>query len=449
MTVVSGIESRRAAWKILLEQEATGAFLKDLFPEGLAALREDDAGLARAICFGVLRHRRLLDYNLDAHAPRGIKGTKLRMLLRIGAYQLFFLSGVPDFAAVNTAVEIAKYDLGKPESGFMNAVLKAAARDGLQTPPGNDFKSLGIRHSHPEWLVRRFGKELKTGALEAALRRNNEEAPQWIRANPRRGDPAALPGALAAAGVTVEPLVEPGAPALYYRIVEGVGAAIRGEAFAEGKFSFQDPVALWVVSLLDWHPGLSLFDACSAPGGKAALALELAAARGEPLGGARIVCGDASFQRLRRIGDAQVRLGHRELLPVCADADGSAFRSGFDRILLDVPCSNLGVLRRRPEARWNWTPERIAALALRQRALLEGASARLKPGGRLVYATCSAEAEETVDVVRAFLAAHPEFRLADAGGTVPGPLLRDGFLRVWPGETDYDGFFAAALERMS
>ncbi len=447
MTVVSGIESRRAAWKILLEQEATGAFLKDLFPEGLSALRDDDAGLARAICFGVLRHRRLLDFNLDAQAPRGIKGTKLRMLLRVGAYQLFYLSGVPDFAAVNTAVEIAKYDLGKPESGFMNAVLKAVAREGLRTPPGNDFKSLGIRYSHPEWLVRRFGKELKTGALEAALRRNNEEAPQWIRVNPRRGEPAALPGLLAEAGITLEPLPEPGAPPLYYRILEGVGAAIRSPAFADGKFSFQDPVALWVVSLLDWHPGLSLLDACSAPGGKAALTLELAASRGEALEGARIVCGDASFQRLRRIGDAQLRLGHRELLPVCVEAGSGAFRAPFDRILLDVPCSNLGVLRRRPEARWNWTPEKITALAHRQREMLESASALLNPGGRLVYATCSAEAEETVDVVRGFLAKHPEFQIVDAGGTVPASLCRDGFLRVWPGETDYDGFFAAALTR--
>jgi 16S rRNA (cytosine967-C5)-methyltransferase len=454
MSPVSGIESRRAAWSVLLEQEATGAFLKDLFPAGLRDLREDDAGLARAICFGVLRHRRLLDYNLDAHAPRGIKGAKARMLLRIGAYQLLHLSGVPDFAAVNTAVEIAKHDIGRPESGFINAVLKAVARDGLRLPPGNDFKSLAVRHSHPEWLVRRWGKVLKTGALEAALRRNNEEAPQWVRANPRRADPAlfpaGLPEALRADGVVLE--AHPDA-APYFRIVEGTGAAIRSAAFAEGKFSFQDPVAFWVVSLLDWHPGLSLFDACSAPGGKAALALERAVSRGERVEGARIVCGDASLARLRRIGDARGRLGHTELLPVCLDVAHPPFgapvpRAGFDRILIDAPCSNLGVLRRRPEARWNWTPEKITALAGRQRGILEGAAALLKPGGRLVYATCSAEAEETVDVVGAFLAAHPEFRLEDAGGTVPGALCRDGCLRVWPGETDYDGFFAAALTRL-
>jgi 16S rRNA (cytosine967-C5)-methyltransferase len=449
MTAASGIESRRAAWSVLLEQEATGAFLKDLFPAGLRDLRDDDAGLARAICFGVLRHRLLLDYNLDAHAPRGIKGAKARMLLRVGAYQLLHLSGVPDFAAVNTAVEIAKRDIGKPESGFINAVLKAVARAGLRTPPGNDFKSLAVRHSHPEWLVRRWGKALKTGALEAALRRNNEEAPQWARANPRRGRPGELPATVEPDGVVLEP--HPDLP-LYFRVAQGTGAALRSAAFAEGKFSFQDPVAFWVVSLLDWHPGLSLLDACSAPGGKAALALELAAFRGESAGDARLVCGDASFSRLRRLDDARTRLGHTGLLPVCLDVShppfaAPALRPGFDRILLDAPCSNLGVLRRRPEARWNWTPEKITALAGRQRALLEGAATLLKPGGRLVYATCSAEAEETVDVVRAFLAAHPGFRLEDAGGAVPAALCREGCLRVWPGETEYDGFFAAVLIR--
>jgi 16S rRNA (cytosine967-C5)-methyltransferase len=227
---------------------------------------------------------------------------------------------------------------------------------------------------------------------------------------------------------------------------------LRSEALAAGRFSFQDPVSQWVVSLLDWHPGLSLLDACAAPGGKSALALELAVVRGESVEASRIVCGDASLTRLRRIADARRRLGHTELMPVVLDAAGGQghgpFRQSFDRILLDVPCSNLGVLRRRPEARWSWTAETITALAARQRGLLEGAASLLKPGGRLVYATCSAEAEETVDVVRGFLAAHPEFKAEDAGGAIPDPLCRDGFLRVWPGETDYDGFFAAALIRL-
>lgn len=447
MSNVTGYEARHAAWRILLEQEATGAFLKDLFTAGLRDLREDDAALARAICFGVLRTRRLLDFNLDAHAPRGIKGTKLRMALRVGAFQVLFLSSVPAFAAVNTAVELVKSEVGRAGSGFANAVLKAVARDGLREPAGNDFKSLAVRYSHPEWMVRRWGRELKPRALEAALKRNNEEAPSWVRANPRRGRPADLPARLKDEGIELEPH---GELPLFFRVVGGAGTALRSRAFAEGRFSFQDPVSAWVVGLLAWRPGLSFLDACSAPGGKSALALESAWFNGEGAApDTRLVCGDASVARLRRLDDARVRLGHAELMPVCLDLARPPFRAAsFDRVLVDAPCSNLGVLRRRPEARWNWTPEKITALAARQRALLEGAAAVVKPGGRLVYATCSAEGEETVEVVRAFLAAHPEFKIAPADGLVPSPLCREGFLRVWPGETDYDGFFAAAITRI-
>ena len=445
-SLAPGVETRLIAWQLLLEQESEGAFLKDLFTSRLAGMRDDDAALARAICLGVLRRKRLLDYNLEAHARRGIRDPRLRMLLRVGAQQILFLSGIPAFAAVDTAVEVAKREFGKPEAGFANAVLKSVARDGLLEPRGNDFAALAVRHSHPDALVRRWGRSLKPAALEAALSRNNEEAPLWIRVNPRRVRPDTLVAALAEEGIRLE--AHPEAP-LFFRVAECVGGALRSRAFAEGEFSVQDPVAHWVISLLDWRPGLSLLDACSAPGGKAALALELAASRGEDVSAARIVCGDASHHRLRRIGDARGRLGHVELEPVTMDVTRPPFATAtrFDRILLDAPCSNLGVLRRRPEARWNWTTEKIASLAKRQSEMLEAAAGLLKPGGRLVYATCSAEAEETVDVVQAFLARHPEFRIDAAEDLVPGELCREGCLRVWPGETEYDGFFAAAIER--
>ncbi len=441
---VAGTESRRAAWQILLAQETSGAFLKDLFPVVSPDLREDDAALIRTICLGVTRHHRLLDFNLSAHAPRGIRNAKLRMLLRVGAFQLLFLTRVPASAVVNTTVEIAKQEFGKSEAGFANALLKAVARDGLCFPEGNTFKAMAVRYSHPDWLVKRWGAALGPAALEAALQRNNEEAPLWVRANPRKDAREDLPGLLREEGVELE--AHPEVPR-FYRVVSGAGAALRSQSFARGLFAFQDPVAHWVVSLLDWHPGMTLLDACAAPGGKSALALELAAARGESLDGTRIVCGDLSEHRLRRLDDARDRLGHRELAAVNMDVSHPPFRATFDRILLDAPCSNLGVLRRRPEARRSWSPEKITELAARQRALLESASALLKSGGRLVYATCSAESEETVDVVRDFLAHHPDFKLHDAGGVVPGSLCREGFLRVWPGETDYDGFFAAALVR--
>jgi 16S rRNA (cytosine967-C5)-methyltransferase len=454
---VSGIESRHQAYRILREQEATGAFLKDLFVAHLGIFPANDADLIRAICLGVVRNRRLLDYNLDAHATRGIKNAKLRVLLRIGAYQILFLSGIPDFAAVNTMVEVAKQEFGKMEAGFANALLKAIAKAGMRAPEGNDLKSLAVRYSHPDWLVKRWHRELKPQVLEAALRRNNEEAPLWVRVNPRRATVAEVVDALASttkeAGVTLEahPQISAEYP-WFLRVADGAGKVLRSPAFAAGQLSFQDPVALWVVSLLEWRPGLSLLDACSAPGGKSALAIERAAARGESPENARIVCGDLSASRLGRMRDTRERLGHAELMPVAADVSSPPFRlraggdGVFDRILVDAPCSNLGVLRRRPEARWHWTPEKTAALAARQKTLLDKASALLKPGGRLVYATCSAEPEETLDVVRDFLARHPDFSLAPPDA-VPEALRKKNCLWVYPGETEYDGFFAAALVR--
>ncbi len=301
-----------------------------------------------------------------------------------------------------------------------------------------------MRYSHPDWLVKRWHRELKPQVLEAALRRNNEEAPLWIRVNPRRALVEDVTNALGHDDVLLE--VHPEIPQ-FLRVVEGAANVLRSASFAAGEVSFQDPVSLWVVSLLDWHPGLSLLDACSAPGGKSALAIELSAARGEPTETARIVCGDLSASRLGRMRDTRERLGHAELMPVAADVVASPFRIQFDRILVDAPCSNLGVLRRRPEARWHWTPEKTAALAVRQKALLENAASLLKPGGRLVYATCSAEPEETVDVIREFLSRHPEFTLAEMGDTIPAALQKKGYLWVYPGETEYDGFFAAALVR--
>ncbi len=442
-----------------MEQESHGVFLKDLFASRLREFSHEDEDLIRNICLGVIRWKRLLDYNLGLQAVRGIKDARLRMLMRMGAYQLFFLNGIPAFAAVDTAVQLAKREFGKSEAGFTNAVLKALSRNGLrhQTVKNKkDLKALAVNTSHPDWLVERWSKALAPEALTSALQRNNEEAPLWIRINSRKTSVEAATEILRVDGVDLEPVV--GAnndsplqnPVFFMRLIHGADKALRSELFAQGGFSFQDPVAYWVATLLDWHPGQTVLDACSAPGGKSALLLEMAAARGEDIEQARIISGDSSFSRLRKIRDARVRLGHRELLPVCADLMYSPFRGageGFDRILIDAPCSNLGVLRRRPEARWNLTPEKAAAQAVHQRELLEKAAELLAPNGRLVYATCSAEPEETVNVVDDFISRHPEFKLIDVGENIPTVLRKRGCLWVYPGETEYDGFFAAALIR--
>lgn len=439
---MQGYASREAALVILQEQETTGAFLKDLFPRHTADLPKPDRGLVREICFGVIRNRSLLDFNIDAYAAKKPGPGILRTLLRISAYQILFLD-VPAFAAVNLGVELAKLRIGKHQAGFVNAVLKKIAAEGLRLVPGESLKAQAVNFSHPEWLVRRWHKRLGPLGVRKALERNNQEAPHFLRVNPARATVEAARAELAALEVAAEP--DPEAPLFLRLSGQGAGeAALHSDLFLRGALAFQDPAAGLIARLTAWKPGESLLDLCSAPGGKAACLLEYALLAGAP-GTGPVVCNDLSFRRLRRIRDAIDRLGHARLAPLVMDPAASALRARFDVIVVDAPCSNLGVIRRRPEARWRHAPDDFARLAATQRNLLAQAARLSAPGGRIVYATCSPEDEETLDVVRAFLKDHPGWKLADAGAFLPAFAVKQGCLWLHPGESEYDGFFAARL----
>lgn len=462
-----GLASREAVLDILNEHEATGAFLKDLFPRRADSLPPADRAFARELALGVLRHRTLLDHNIDRLAARRPGPGAVRNLLRLAAYQLGRMD-VPAFAAVDTAVEIAKVRMGKEKAGFVNAVLKKLSVEGLRTVPGNTLKALATNHSHPLWLVSRWNGRLGAKRLLAALERNNQEAPLWIRVNPLRATVEEARAALAEIGVATAE--DPLAP-LFLRLAEGQGAGgavLRSDLFARGALAFQDPAASLVADLAGWKAGESVLDLCAAPGGKSACLIEhrehrehhehrqhreRGDQRGDPAPGSppavpsRIVCNDLSFRRLRRIRDARERLGHAGLLPVVMDPARGALRGRFDLVLVDAPCSNLGVIRRRPEARWSHGPEDLARLAALQGSLLASAADLAAPGGRIVYATCSPEPEETSDVVLAFLASRPDWSWEDAGKFLPAFAVKGGFLWLYPGESEYDGFFAARLVR--
>lgn len=438
---MQGYASREAAFDILVEQEKSGAFLKDLFAAGAQALPPQDRALVRRLCLGVIQQRSLLDYNIDLRVERKPGPGKLRALLRLCAYALFF-TDAPAFATVNLGVEIAKRRVGKGQGGFVNAVLKKLATEGLKKAPGDSLQALATNHSHPLWLVKRWHARLGREGLLRALTRNNEEAPLWIRANPFRGDRDALARQLDEEGAVTEP--DRYAP-LFLRLKEGADKALRGRAFAEGKFAFQDPAAWLVAELTGWNPAHPALDLCSAPGGKAACLLERARLRGEGTG--RIVCNDLSFRRLGKIHDAIDRLGHRSLIPVVMDPARAALRpaAAFQTLIVDAPCSNLGVIRRRPEARWTHGPDDLPRFAALQASLLAAAAALTAPGGHILYATCSPEEEETQGVVEKFLAAHPGWETEDAAASLPEWAVKRRFLWLHPGESEYDGFFAARL----
>lgn len=507
---MQGYASREAVLNILLDQEETGAFLKDLFPRHADSLPGNDRALAREISLGVLRNRSLLDFNIDRCTPRKPGPGLLRTLLRLTAYQLFFMD-VPAFAAVNVAVELAKRRGGREKAGFVNAVLKKLSAEGLQRAPGNTLKSLSTNYSHPLWLVERWHKRLGPKGLLKALERNNQEAPLWIRINPDRGDiagtrqlladlgaleaaseaapetaPAAIlataptageGGRTGAAGGAGGPKPAPGEPegyaGPYLRLAKGAGEKVlRSESFASGAIAFQDPAAWLVAELADWRPGSPFLDLCSAPGGKAACMVERASlavgsgagpadglasgpdgrGSGQGTGSGALprfsaVCNDLSFRRLRRIKDARERLGHGALMPVVMDPAHAALRRRFDLVVVDAPCSNLGVIRRRPEARWSHSPKDLERLAGMQKALLGQAASLTAAGGCIVYATCSPEPEESAAVVEAFLADNPGWMVESAASRLPAWAVKSGFLWLHPGETEYDGFFAARLRR--
>ncbi len=453
MSSVQGIESRRKVYQTLMAYYQGQGFLKDLFTSSLQegdgprsqnnSRDSRDIALIHEICYGVLRNQSLLDYNLRTLVERFPKETELIILFRLGLYQLYFLDQVPAFAIVNTCVEIAKEQGLKRQSGFLNAVLKKASSRELAFPKGKKAPDLAIRYSHPLWMVERWIARLGIEQCSTLLQKNNEVPGNWVRLNVAKAESQEILSLLQNAGIEVEP--HPDFP-FHYRLISSSDLALRSECFSKGLFSFQDPASHLVCALLHWKNQSPLLDLCAAPGGKSAALLEQ-----NP--GAKIVCSDSSFLRLRRIHDARGRLGHRHLLPLVSDAARShgqektnlPFKPRFQSILIDAPCSNLGVLSRRPEARWSHSEGDLKNMGRIQSQLLFHAATTAAAGAVIVYATCSPEPEETNQVVNSFLQNRSNWKLDPAEKFIPSKYIREGCLHVYPGEQDCDGFFAARL----
>lgn len=376
--------ARSVAFEILRETER-GGYASDLLLAHAAALDSRDAGLANELVFGCLRYQLQLDYLTDHYAGREQRrlDVEVRLALRLGIYQLRYLERIPRHAAVSESVEIAKRARKRFASGFVNAVLRKTNRDPVQWP------SSAIELSCPAWLLegweRQYGRDTAYGIARAALRR-----PQiWVRfaGTPTPNlEPAGIPGA--------------------FRVISGTPPA---------GARIQDIGSQSIVPLLDLQAGQTLLDVCAAPGNKTAHALE---------SGVQAIACDVHLQRIRNIeGCHRIVLDAGQALP---------FAAKFDRILVDAPCSGTGTLARNPEIKWRLRPENVAELAGLQRAILANALDALRPGGRLVYSTCSLEKRENQDVVEAVLRKASGLQVVQTMTRIPG---------VAPG----DGFFAAVL----
>jgi 16S rRNA (cytosine967-C5)-methyltransferase len=402
--------ARRIAFDVLRRVEAEGAYASDLLHAELAArIKPADAALATELTMGVLRWRRLLDFLLDRHLKSSVAKLDLPVALaqRLGLYQLRFLDKIPARAAVNESVEMVKLARKSSAAPLVNAVLRRAAAEATLPaekflPPGlAAAERLGILYSHPTWMVDRWLVRLGEPATLALLRANN--APPRLSCavhGPSQRD--VILRALESSGARIEP------GALFASTFSVRGASpSQSDAFRAGEFSIQDEASQAVPLLLGVRPGDRVLDLCAAPGGKTPPLARAAGPRGlvvaADLHAHRLAAMRAQLERLA-IGNVHlVQLDAALPLPFLTVAhDGSAIavgHRGFDRILVDAPCSGTGTLARHPEIRWRLDPAQLGELHKLQAQILCMALAQLAPGGRLVYSTCSLEPEENEAVV--------------------------------------------------
>jgi 16S rRNA (cytosine967-C5)-methyltransferase len=425
-----GIGPRRAAYDVL-EQVRAGRPFDAALDRAVKKLGDADRRLAHELAAGVLRGQSALDARLAPLVPRGWASVapELKEVLRLGAFQLTALDRVPAHAAVDTSVALAKETGGARAGGFVNAVLRRLTQRTETAERHGTAAELAEAESHPLWLVERWVERFGLDGTGALLRWNNTR-PRLVL-QPARQGLEALEQRWREAGLTVEPAPY-GAGLLTDRT-----RPTELPGYTEGAFLVQDPAQALLAWYADLPPGATLYDACAAPGGKA-----IAFGRGA----ARVVAGDASRARVRRLAENLRRAGSGREHPVVADARRPPIRPA-GAVLVDAPCLGTGTFARHPDARWRVTPEALATLPARQAELLEGAAVAVAPGGLLIYSTCSIEPEENQHQVERFLARHPEFR-REPSETFPADLTSpEGDLMILPQRHHMDGAFAARLRR--
>jgi 16S rRNA (cytosine967-C5)-methyltransferase len=434
--------SREVALAVLHRIDADRAWSGPALRSALAraALSPRDEALVTELVYGTLRHRAEIDWALSrfSRTPLHDLPSRIRTVLRIGAYQILFLQRIPPAAACWEAVELAKRVGHRGTARLVNAVMRRLADAPTVVPEAATVEGLALRYSHPVWLaarwVERFGLE-ETRALCAA---NNQTPPSSIRLNTLRGTPEDVTAHLADLGVETVPsgLLPEGR-----HIIGGSGDA-RQAAYDAGWFSPQDEGSMLVARLTDARPGNIVIDACSAPGGKTTHLAALMENRG------RVIACDIKPARLAAVSRHATRLGATivEVRDLDAARLGTEYPGAADRVLVDAPCSGTGVLRRRPEIKWRLDASALPRLVERQRAILHGAAGAVRRGGCLVYSVCSIEPEEGPRIAEEFLRHHREWVPVALPGW-PSEQEADGGAFLYPHRTGTDGFFVAAFRR--
>ncbi|MGH9389075.1 MAG: 16S rRNA (cytosine(967)-C(5))-methyltransferase RsmB [Vicinamibacteria bacterium] len=437
--------ARSAAFEVLRRvEDRRGEPASLLADPRYRSLSSADRDLAMEIVFGVLRWRASLDWVLAHHASRPLADldTTVLLALRMGLYQIRHLDRVPDRAAVDESVRLAGAYGASRGKGLVNAVLRSVLRQpGVPPFPKKEedpVDYLASALSHPRWLAERYVRRLGLERAEARCQAQDRTPPVHVRVSARVGVERARE-ALAGEGVETEIV---SGPPRCLRVLSG--ALSESSLLRRGLVFTQDAGSQLVPLLLQVQRSDRVLDVCAAPGGKATAMSELASE-------GSVIAIDRRRRRVRLLREIAERLQAKNVHPVVADGRSLPFEAKFARILLDVPCSSLGTLRRNPDVKWRVEVSDLERLAGLQLELLRSSSRLLTEDGRLVYATCSTEPEENEQVVERFLSESPGFRRVEPAPSLPEPARHlvdaDGFFRTSPEQDDMDGYFAAILVR--
>jgi 16S rRNA (cytosine967-C5)-methyltransferase len=418
--------ARRCAYTVLRRVFEDGAYADRALRGEAKELDARDRALAMRLAYGAVQRKGTLDFLIERLAERPVARLDARLLaaLRLGLYELLYLGGAPDHAVVADGVELAKGG-ARGGHGLVNAVLRRGAREGAallaqlseETPA-----QAAVKHSHPEWIARLWWEQLGAGDARALMACDNEPGELALRANTLLTDAAMLTGELPVATHTDPDLPE----AL---VLEGPFDAHDSPAWSAGAFLAQSRAAMRVARVLDPRPGERVLDLCAAPGGKSTHLAALMGGEGE------VVAVERNARRAGMLARTAQRLHATNVRVEVADAaaerpEGAA----FDRVLVDPPCSGLGTLQARADLRWRVTPEHVREMTRTQAAILAAGAAAVRPGGVLVYSTCTISATENESQIAAFLDAHRDFS-------------GDEFVTTLPHRDHTAGFFIARLRR--
>lgn len=447
---------RELAMDALVKVSQTGAYsnlqLKSTLQD--AGLQKSDAGLVTELVYGTIQRQATLDYWLSRFVSKGLHKLEpwVHQLLRMSAYQLLYLDRIPAHAAVNEAVTIAKKRGHSGITGMVNGVLRSIdrSRGELQAADikhADPVTQIALRHSYPEWLVKRWVESYGVDKAEAICAAGNEHPHSSVRANPLRGSREEVIEQLRAAGYEAEPsTVAPAGIA----IVRG-GNLADTDGFREGLWTLQDESSMLVAEVVAPKAGMQVLDCCAAPGGKSTHLAELMGGKG------KVWANDLHAHKRDLIVMQSERLKLRNVEAITEDALKLAdrFKPGsMDAVLLDAPCSGFGVIRRKPEIKWTKTAGDVSDIAAVQQRLLQAVSGLVRPGGVLVYSTCTMEKEENEQQVARFLQEHPEFELSSDWPQDIIQQLRnagavgehfDGQAQLLPQHFNSDGFYIARM----